>query len=170
MRHWEPGLTTERFSISVKKNVPFSFTKPNLMDTKKFLTGTLVGGIVFFFLGYLIYGMAMADFFTAHTVTTSAMRSMEEIVWWALIVGNLAGGAMLTYIFLKWANVSSFGSGASAAAAIGFFLALNMDMIRFATAGTFDLTGALTNVVLLTVLNAVAGGAIGAVLGMGSKS
>ena len=141
------------------------------MDTKKFLTGTLVGGIAFFFLGYLFYGVALAGFFSGHYLAgASTMRSMDGIVWWALILGNLASGALLTYIFLKWANINSFGTGASAGATIGFLMALNMDLIRFATAGTFDLTASLADVVVGTVMAALAGGAIGAVLGMGSKA
>ena len=139
------------------------------MDTKKFLTGTLVGGIVFFFVGYLFYGMALESFFTEHS-SGVGMRTMEEMVWWALILGNMAQAALLTYIFLKWANISSFGSGASAAATVGFLTALGMNMIRFATTNSFDLTASLTDVGVVTVLTAIAGGAIGAVLGMGKKS
>ena len=139
------------------------------MDTKKFLTGTLAGGFAFFFVGYLIYGMAMVGFFTEH-IAACASRPMEEIVWWALILGNVSSGALLTYIFLKWANVSSFGGGLSAAAAIGFFMALSMNLLRFSTSNMIDLTGALTDVVAATVLAAVSGGVIGAVLGMGRKS
>ena len=137
------------------------------MDIQKFLTGTLVGGIAFFFVGYLFYGVALVSFFTEHS--TAPGKPMEELVWWALILGNISSGALLTYIFLKWTTVSSFGSGASAAAAIGFFMTLAMDMTRYATSNTFDLTGALADVVVGTVLTAVAGGAIGAVLGMGKK-
>ncbi len=139
------------------------------MDTKKFLTGTLVGGIVFFFVGYLFYGMALESFFTEHS-SGVGMRTMEEMVWWALILGNMAQAALLTYIFLKWANISSFGSGASAAATVGFLTALGMNMIRFATTNSFDLTASLTDVGVVTVLTAIGGGAIGAVLGMGKKS
>ncbi len=140
------------------------------MEMKKFLTGTLVGGIAFFFLGYLFYGVLLAGFFSAHYASSATIKSMEAIVWWALILGNVASGALLTYIFLKWANVASFGSGASAAATIGFFIGLSMDLIRFATEGTFDLTGSLTDVVVMTVMYGVTGGIIGAVLGMGNKS
>ncbi len=139
------------------------------MDMKKFLTGTLVGGIAFFFLGYLFYGVLLAGFFAGH-YTGGTMKTMEEIVWWALILGNLASGAMLSYVFLKWANITSFGSGASAGATLGFFIGLSMDLIRFATEGTFDLTASLSDVAVMTVMNAIAGGAIGGVLGMGNKS
>ncbi len=141
------------------------------MDMKKFLTGTLVGGIAFFFLGYLIYGLALMDFMTAHSGSaTGVMKSMEEMTWWALILGNLGYGALLAYIFTKWADVKSFGGGASAGAAIGFLMAFSFDMSMFGTSNIMDLTGACTDIVAATVMNAVAGGAVGAVLGMGNKA
>ena len=133
------------------------------MNTKKFLLGTLVGGIAFFFLGYLIYGLALASFFTQHTVNTSgAMKSMNDIIWWALILGNLAFGALLTYIFLKMGNVHSFGSGASTGAAVGFFLTLSRDLIRYATENSFDHTALVADIVVGIVMGAVAGGIIAA--------
>lgn len=141
------------------------------MDTKKFLTGTLVGGIAYFFLGYLIYGMALEGFMASHAGTaTGVAKSMDEMVWWALIVGNLSWAAMFSYIFVKWANVNSFGAGASAGAIIGLLMALGFDMVMFATSNMMDMTGMLADVAAATVMNALAGGAIGAVLGMGSKS
>lgn len=140
------------------------------MDIKKFLLGTLAGGIAFFFLGYLIYGMALMSFFTAHSGASGAQKPMEELVWWALIVGNLASGALLTYIFLKCANITTFGSGASAGAVIGFFVSLSYDMISFATTNMMDLTASFTDVIVGSVMAAIAGGIIGVVLGMGNKT
>jgi arginine exporter protein ArgO len=140
------------------------------MATKKFLIGTLVGGTTFFLLGYLIYGMALSSFFMQHSLAPAgSMKTMNEIVWWALILGNLASAALLTYIFLKLGNITSFGSGASTGAAIGFFLALSMDLIRFATENTSDLTATFTDVLVGIVMTAIAGGVIGAVLGTGKK-
>jgi hypothetical protein len=141
------------------------------MNPKKFLTGTLVGGLAFFFLGYLIYGMALMNFMASHAGSaTGVQRSMEEFAWWALILGNLASAALLSYIFLKWANVNSFGGGAAAAAVVGFFTSMSFDMVMFATSNLMDLTAVVTDIIAFTIMNAIAGGAIGAVLGMGSKS
>ena len=141
------------------------------MDTKKFLTGTLVGGIAFFFLGYLIYGMALMNFMSSHAGSaTGVQKPMGELTWWALIVGNLASGALLSYIFLKWANVSSFASGATAAAVVGFFASMGFDMVMFATSNLMDLTAVAVDIIAFTIMNAIAGGIIGAVLGMGKKS
>jgi hypothetical protein len=138
------------------------------MDTKKFIMGTFAGGIAFFFIGYAIYGVALESFFTEH-IAACAGRPMEEMNWGALILGNVSSGALLAYIFLKWANVASFGGGATAGATIGFFIALSMNMVRFATSSMIDLTGALGDVAAYTVLSAISGGIVGAVLGMGSK-
>jgi hypothetical protein len=141
------------------------------MNTNKFLLGTLIGGISFFFLGYLIYGVALTGFFNEHTVSTSgAMKSMNDIIWWALILGNLAAGALLTYIFLKLGNIHSFGSGASTGAAIGFFLSLSRDLIRYATENSFDHTALIADIVVGIVMAALAGGIIAAsVLGKSKK-
>ena len=152
------------------KYVSFLFTKPNCMDTKKFTIGTLVGGIVFFFLGYLVYGLLLSSFFKQHSIAVAgSMKTMEELIWWALILGNLASGALLTYIFLKLGNVVSFSSGARLGLTIGFFLSLSMDLIRYATENGSDMTGTLTDVIVESVMGAIAGGAIAAVLGRGKR-
>ena len=140
------------------------------MNAKKFLTGTIAGGITYFILGYLVYGLALAGFFNKHTIaTTSSMKAMNDIIWVSLILGNLAMGALLTYVFLKLGTIKSISSGARTAAAIGFFVSLSMDLTRYATENTFDLTAMLTGVVVETVMYAVVGGVIGAVLSMGKK-
>jgi hypothetical protein len=138
------------------------------MNTKKFFIGTLAGGIVFFFLGYLIYGKALADFFSHHTsAAPGSMKQMSEIIWWALILGNLASGALLSYIFLKLGNIGSFGSGAGTGAAIGLFVSLSMDLIRYAVENSFDMTAMIVDVLVGIVMSAIAGGVIGVVLGRG---
>jgi hypothetical protein len=138
------------------------------MNTKKFFIGTLAGGIAFFFLGYLIYGLALTGFFSRHTTAApGSMKQMSDIIWWALILGNLASGALLSYIFLKLGNIGSFGSGASTGAAIGLFVALSMDLIRYAVENSFDMTAMIVDVLAGIVMYAIAGGVIGALLGRG---
>ncbi|HXB30644.1 MAG TPA: hypothetical protein VNW49_12540 [Puia sp.] len=140
------------------------------MNSKKFLVGTVVGGIVLFVLGYLFYGMLLLNFFTQHShAPAGAEKAMSELVWWALILGNLGTGALLTYVLLKLGNVNSFGSGAGIGAAVGFFGALGNDLVRYATENASDITGVLTDVVVFTVMCAIASGVIVAVSGMGKK-
>ncbi len=141
------------------------------MNTKKFFIGTLAGGITFFFLGYLIYGVALLGFFSQHTIAPpGSMKQMSEIVWWALILGNLASGALLSYIFLKLGNIGSFGSGARTGAAIGFLVTLSMDLIQYATENSLGRKARLVDVLVGIVMYAVAGGVIGALIGRGKTT
>ena len=141
------------------------------MNAKKFLIGTLVGGIAFFFLGYLIYGLALSSFFMKHsTAVAGSMRGMADIIWWALILGNFAMGALVTYVLLKAGKATSFGNAAGTAAAVGFFVALSTDLIHYATENGFDLTSMAVDVIVGLVMYAIAGGIIGAVLGMGGRT
>jgi hypothetical protein len=90
------------------------------------------------------------------------------MAFWPLILGNLSLAALLSYVFLKWANISSFGDGFKAGALIGFFMVLSFDMILYDTTNFMDLTGTFADIIVFTVMAAIGGGVIGLVLGMGS--
>ncbi len=140
------------------------------MDSKKLLIGTLVGGIAQFLLGYLFYGLLLMNFFTQHSHSPAgADKAMSDIIWWALILGNFASGALLTYVILKAGNVSSVGNAAGIAATVGLLIALGTDLVRYATENSFDLTALCADVVVITIMTAIAGGLIGIVLGIGKK-
>ena len=82
------------------------------MNTNKFLVGGIIGGIVYFLLGYLVFGLLLKDFMANNMGTaTGTMKAMDDFVWWALIVGNLFSGLAFSYILSK-AGVSSAGAGA----------------------------------------------------------
>lgn len=133
------------------------------MDTKKFLTGTLVGGITFFIMGFLIYVLLLEGFFMANGGgATDVVKT--DIEWWALILGNLASAALLTYIFLRWAHISTFISGMKAGAVLGFLVTCSFDLIMYGTSNLMNLTGTIVDIVVWTIATAIVGGVIGAVL------
>ncbi len=134
------------------------------MDIKKFLIGTVVGGITYFILGYLFYGLLFVDFFNANLGSATGVYKTDELIWWSLILGSFAGAGLLTYIFLKWAHISTFKSGLRAGAAIGFLMTLNWDLIFYATSNVLNLQASLADVVIGTVMTAIVGAVIGAVL------
>jgi len=54
----------------------------------KILRGALFGGIVYFLLGWLVWGILLMDFFSA-SMNQCASRPDSEMVWWAIILSNL---------------------------------------------------------------------------------
>ena len=138
------------------------------MNTSKFAIATLTGGMAFFFLGFLAYAVVFESFVAAHAGSATG-TTKTEMAWWTLIIGNLSHAALLTYVFMKWANINTIGSGINAGATIGFFIALGFHMILYGTTNLTDLTGTIVDVFIYTVMCGIVGGIIGWILGRGIK-
>lgn len=139
------------------------------MDTKKLLMGTISGGIAYFFLGWIVYGMLLMDTMAAYS-NPASMRAPADMVWWAMIAGNLAYAAFFSYCFLRFGNVSTFGSGAMSGAVLALLIGLSVDLMMYSTSTMMnDPTGIVIDVAASTFMGAIVGGIIGAVLGMGKS-
>jgi hypothetical protein len=133
------------------------------MTTQRFAIGTLVGGLVLFFLGYLVFGVVFADFFAANAGTATGVPKMPfDFV--SLAIGQLAWGAALTLI-LGWASASSVGQAARVSAIVGLLFFFGIDLTMFATTNTSTLKAAVVDPILAAVLFGMAGAAIAAVTG-----
>ena len=140
------------------------------MNTKVLLAA-LAGGVATFLLGWLLYGIALKGFFESNMGTaTGVMRGEEDMQLWAVFVGNVAWSLLLALLYSRWAAITTFMSGATAGAWIGFLMALGYDMIGFGTTNMGTLTAALVDPIVNAVLGAVAGGVVGWVLGTGKKA
>jgi hypothetical protein len=130
------------------------------MKFKNFLVAGLAGGITDFLLGWLLYGMLFMDYFGG-----TQPAHMEFIA-----LGCLTFGFLISYIYVRWANLLTFGTGLRAGAGIGilmglmhnfFDLSMKTDMInweRFAV-----------DVAIGTVMGAIVGGVVAAVNGSMTK-
>jgi hypothetical protein len=125
-----------------------------------------VGGAVIFILGFVVYALLMESFFAAHAGSATGVMK-TEMQYWPLILGNLAHAALLSFIFLKWAGIKTFGAGFSAGLIIGFLISFGVDMVMYDTSNIMDLTGSVADAVVYSLITAIAGGVIGWMLGMG---
>jgi len=123
------------------------------------LVGGLIGGLVFFLLGYLVYGIALASVFNENTLE-GVNRSMEEMQWAFLILGNFFFGFLLAYVLDK-ANTLSFSSGATVGAVVGLLVGLAVNFTVYGTTHTHTLTAHFADIIALTIMSAVVGGVIG---------
>lgn len=139
------------------------------MDIKKMLTGGIVGGVAFFLLGYLIYGMLLMNFMSEHMgAAGNIMRAEEDMQFLYLAIGNLAQGFLLAYILVN-ANVNSMARGLVMGAIVGFLVSVSFDCIMYGTTTTISKTAMAADVVAATAMTAIVGSIIGFVLGMGKK-
>jgi hypothetical protein len=133
------------------------------MNTKKLFIGGIVGAIVYFLLGYLIYGkLLMSYFMEHHGLTTDANRAQPIFLY--LGIGNLLMGFLLSYIFVK-GKVSSFGGGFVTGGIVGLLMASSTDSIVYATSTVMSKSGIVADVIAFTVISAITGAIIAAVSG-----
>ncbi len=129
----------------------------------------IVAGIVAFFLGWVIYGMLLMDFYQSNVGTaTGVSRDEGTMVWWALIAGNLCMGLFFAYIFGRWANISTAATGAKAGAMIGLLMGAGWDLTMYATTNISNLTGAIVDIIVTGVMSAIIGAIAAWMLGRGN--
>ena len=136
------------------------------MANNKIIISGLVGGIVAFFVGYLIWGLALAQFAVDNAGTATGVGK-ESPDFWAIILGSLASGFLISTIFGRWANISTWKTGASAGALIGFLVGAHVNFIEFGNSNVSTLQLALVDIVGYIVMFAVVGAVVGVMLGRG---
>ena len=129
------------------------------MDTKKFLLTSLAGGILFFVSGYLAYGVLPRDFMVAAGV----MKETPDMG--VLILSQLIFGVFLTMVLRRWPGAETLAQGAKVGAVLVLLLSLGFSLVQYATTDTVNPAVIPVRAVVSAVQGALAGGAIGAVLG-----
>ncbi len=136
------------------------------MDSKTRIIATLAGFVTVFLLGWLFYGVLLVDFYAANAGSAvGVMRADTEMIWWALIAGNVLQAYLLVYIFSKWTTISTFGGGLQAGLILGLIMGLAFNLSMYGTTHMMNLTGTLADCVVAAVMTGLTGGVIGMVLG-----
>ena len=123
----------------------------------KTLIGCLVAGILCFFLGWLVYGILLFDYGTLH-YNHCMDKGMEEFTMWAMIVSNLAWGALIAVV-LFWSGSWDFMSGAKAGGFLGLMSGIGINMQFYAMTNMFtSIKVVALDVLIGTLFVAVIGG------------
>ena len=130
---------------------------------KRLITGTVAGGITLFVLGYLIYGLALADFFAGNAGGATGV-ARDPVIMWAIAVGEFSIAALVT-LALGWTGASSMGDGFKTAALVGFLVWLGADFIHYGVSDVANLTATIVDPLVELVRNGIAGVVIVAVTG-----
>ena len=103
----------------------------------KILRGTIFGGIAFFLIGWLVWGILLMDF-SMNNYDQSVYKPEEEMIWWAMIFSNLILALFLT-LFMKWGQAKTIIDGMKIGAIFGALYALSIDL------GFYSMTKMLLN-------------------------
>lgn len=134
------------------------------MDFRRFAIGTLVGGVVLFALGYLIFELAFAAFYADNVGSASGVERDPQLMW-AVILGTLAYAALITFAMQRQAGSMTVGNGLVIGAVVGFLLWGTTDFILYGITNLSNLTRTIVDPLLEAVRGGVTGGVVAAVLG-----
>lgn len=134
------------------------------MDTKRFATGTLVGGVILYVAGYLIFDLAFAGFYAANAGSATGVARDPQLVW-AVALGSLSYAALVTLAIGSRAGSSNMGAGVKTGAVVGFLLWFTADFIFYGIQNVSNLTRTVVDPLLELVRSGIAGGVIAVVLG-----
>ena len=119
------------------------------MNVKNFLASGIIGGIVDFLLGWVFYGMLFKDIYPE----TPNMK-LEFI-----FLGCITFGLLVSYIFTKWAGITSPATGIIAGAIIGFINGLSMNFFMYSNI-PLNSQNLIIDVLITTFISAAVGATV----------
>jgi hypothetical protein len=135
----------------------------------KTLMGGIVAGVLYFGLGYLVWGILLEKLMAENAGTATNVMREGDPEWLTLVIGNLFSGFALSYVLNK-AGANSMGSGIVVGATIGFLWATGFDFTMLGVSNLFTVKGAIIDIAASTVVSGVIGGLTCWVLGMSKKT
>jgi len=131
------------------------------MDTKRVAIGTVVGGITMFLVAYLIWDILL-DYWNGAFDAAGVAREAQLL--WVNALSHVPAAALIT-LAIERGGSSTIGGGVKIGAIVGFLVWSSVDLAFYANTTIFDLTAICVDSLLGSVLFAIGGGVIAAVLG-----
>ncbi|MEO7175281.1 MAG: hypothetical protein ABIV51_05515 [Saprospiraceae bacterium] len=126
----------------------------------KVLVGAILGGIVHFFAGWLLYGMLLMDFFAENAGSATGVDKGEMMELPYVALGSLVTGLLFSLLYSRM-SVNSMMDGLTTGLWIGFLFGLGMDLTMYGTTNIANMTAALVDPIVMGVMGALTGAIIG---------
>jgi hypothetical protein len=140
-------------------NPPKDGVEDDQVDIKRFIIGTVVGAITLYILGYLIFDLALAEFYAANAGSATGLVKDPQVIW-AVALGTLSYAALLAFAIGIRAGSTTIVEGLKTGAIVGFLMWFGADFIFY---GIFNISN-LTLTIADSLLELIRGGITGAVI------
>jgi hypothetical protein len=132
------------------------------MDARRFLIGTVVGAVVLFFAGYLIFNTILGGFYAANAGSATGLARTPMLLW-SIAIGCVGLAALICYCMGTRA-ASGLAGGAKIGAVVGLLLAVFVDFVMYGTQNASNLTVTMVDPIVEAVHSGIGGAVIGLVL------
>lgn len=131
------------------------------MNAKQWVIGTVVGAIVIFGAGWLLFETLLGNYYEANVGSATGLEK-EPPVMWAIAVGAVAYALLIIYAMRGQAV--NMMSGMKVGAVVGLLMWACADFTLFAITNMNNLTITMVDPLVELVHGGIAGAVIGAVL------
>ena len=139
----------------------------------RILAATVAGAVVMFLYGGLVWGWLLRSYFDGTMSATAKSVMNTEPSFVPLIVAQFIFAALFAFIFDRWASIRTFAAGLKGGAILMCALSLGWDIEMTAFFKDMHVGSPYVpiavDVIVATVMGAIAGGVIGLVLGKMNK-
>lgn len=109
------------------------------MNTKKTIIISLLGSIIYFAFGWLVFDFILGEYTNTHTTNISGFKkSEEEYIMLFLYISCLAYSTLITYILVALTNTQSLLQGFLRASAVGILVAVMTDTYWYASSNFYN--------------------------------
>lgn len=133
------------------------------MNAKQWVIGTVVGAVVVFASGWVLFEMLLGDYYAANVGSATGVDK-DPPVMWSIAVGAIAYAALIIYAMRGQAASANMVSGAKVGAIVGFLLWATADYSLFGIVNMNNLTITVVDPFVELVHGGIAGAVIGALL------
>jgi hypothetical protein len=134
------------------------------MNIKRLGIGSVVGTVVLYLLGMLIWENLFSDFFDANAGSAVGV-DREAPILWAVILGTLFYGVLITMVLESQSASKSLVDGLKAGVIVGALLWGTADFILYGFTNLSNLTGTVADTLLEGVRGGITGAVVAVVLG-----
>ena len=120
------------------------------MNIKNFIIGGIVASIIHFILGGIFYQVIFPNLYPAK-------EQQPNISF--IVLGCLFFGFLISYIFVKWANITKISTGFIAGAIIGLLYGTSMNFFMYSNM-PFNAQNFFTDIFVNVIISASVGAAV----------
>lgn len=128
------------------------------------LLAALAGGVAFFLLGWLVWGILLMDILKEMNPQFEGVEKNPPDLL-LIFLSNLAFGLLIALLYSRWAGINTFMGGLMGGAWVFGLMAVSLDLMFLASTNMMSTGGAALDIVANIVVGAVVGGVVGWVLG-----
>lgn len=131
----------------------------------RILIGTVVGAVISFLVGWLVFGVVLMNFIESNMVSYPGLMKMPPDMI-QLFLSNIFWNLTMAFIFVKWAKVYNFKKGMIVSMMVCIPISISIDLQYMAFMNLYkDFTIVIVDALGTAVMAAIVGGCMGWIYG-----